>query len=63
MTGQAPGRTSDKAITLFGGSGTGPSSGLGIQFAAIGKVAYDLAKARGFDIELPVNLFTQTHNP
>ena len=63
VAGLAPGRTSEKEITLFGGSGTGPSSGLGIQFAAVGKVAYDLAKARGLGIELPVNLFTQTHHP
>ncbi len=63
VAGVAPGRVCDEEITLFGGSGTGPSSGLGIQFAAVGKVAYDLARARGLGIELPVNLFTQTHHP
>ena len=63
VAGSVTGRTSHEAITLFGGSGTGPSSGLGIQFAAVGKVAYDLAKARGLGIKLDVNLFTQTHHP
>lgn len=62
VAGRMPGRITDDEITLFGGTGTGPRSRLGIQFAAVGKVAYDLAKARGLSIDLPVNLFTQTHH-
>lgn len=63
VAGMRPGRTNDLDITLFGGSGTGPSSGLGIQFAAVGKVAYDLARAKGLGREIPTDWLTQLHHP
>jgi alanine dehydrogenase len=63
VAGQKKGRTSDQDITLFGGSGTGPSSGLGIQFAAVGKIVYDLARKNGLGYEIPTTLLTQTHHP
>ena len=63
VAGQKPGRASDQDITLFGGTGTGPSSGLGIQFAAVGKLAYDLARARGLGHEIPTEWLTEAHHP
>jgi len=63
VAGQKQGRTSDQDITLFGGSGTGPSSGLGIQFAAVGKVVYDLARKKGLGYEIPTAYLTETHHP
>jgi alanine dehydrogenase len=62
VAGQATGRMRDEEITLFGGSGTGPSSGLGIQFAAVAKLAYDAARERGLGRDLPTEWFTQTHH-
>jgi ornithine cyclodeaminase/alanine dehydrogenase-like protein (mu-crystallin family) len=62
IAGQAPGRVREEELTLFGGSGTGPSSGLGIQFAAVAKIAYDAARERGLGRELPTEWFTQTHH-
>ncbi len=61
--GRKKGRTSDQDITLFGGSGTGPSSGLGIQFAAVGKVVYDAAGKRGLGHEIPTSFLTEVHHP
>lgn len=63
VAGQRRGRNSDQDITLFGGSGTGPSSGLGIQFAAVGKVVYDLAMAKGLGHEIPTEWLTQSRHP
>lgn len=63
IAGRKEGRTSTSALTLFGGSGTGPSSGLGIQFAAVGKLAYDLARAKGLGREIPTEWLTQEHHP
>lgn len=63
VAGKASGRHNDEQITLFGGSGTGPSSGLGIQFAAVGKIVYDLARARGVGREIPTDWLTQVHHP
>ena len=57
------GRTTDQEITLFGGSGTGPSSGLGIQFAAVGKIVYDLARKRRLGHEIPTDWLTELHHP
>lgn len=57
ITGKVAGRTDRKQITLFGGSGTGPSSGLGIQFAAIGAVIYEAAKRKGLGREVPSEWF------
>jgi ornithine cyclodeaminase/alanine dehydrogenase-like protein (mu-crystallin family) len=63
VAGQKVGRTSDRDITLFGGSGTGPSSGLGIQFAAVGKIVYDLARERRLGHEIPTDWLTEVHHP
>lgn len=63
LVGTETGRTHDDAITLFGGTGTGPSSGLGIQFAAAGKVVLDRARERGVGRELPTEWFTEEHHP
>lgn len=63
MAGLVPGRTAADQITVFGGSGTGPSSGLGIQFAAVGKVAVDMAKRHGLGHEIPTEWFTEVHHP
>jgi ornithine cyclodeaminase/alanine dehydrogenase-like protein (mu-crystallin family) len=57
VTGKVSGRTDGKQITLFGGSGTGPSSGLGIQFAAIGAAIYEAAKKQGLGREIPTDWF------
>jgi len=57
LIGKVPGRTNKKQITLFGGSGTGPSSGLGIQFAAIGAMIYEAAKREHLGREIPDDWF------
>jgi alanine dehydrogenase len=59
----AAGRRSDDEITLFTGGGTGASSGLGIQFAAVGNVVYEAARAAGRGRELPTEWFTQNEKP
>lgn len=61
--GRAEGRGNDEEITLFGGSGTGPSSGLGIQFAAVGKLVYDRARELGLGHEIPSDWFCEVHHP
>lgn len=63
IAGLKQGRRDARAITLFGGSGTGPSSGLGIQFAAVGKLAYDLARAAKLGREIPTEWLTEEHHP
>lgn len=63
VAGKKQGREDSKQVTLFGGSGTGPSSGLGIQFAAVGKLVYDLARAKGVGREIPTEWLTQVHHP
>lgn len=63
VAGQKIARKAAGDITLFGGSGTGPSSGLGIQFAAVGKVVYDAARARGLGHEIPTEWLTEIHHP
>jgi alanine dehydrogenase len=62
LIGEAVGRTDDRQITLFGGGGTGGSSGLGIQFAGISKLAIDRARERGIGTEIPTELFLQEHH-
>lgn len=57
LSGKVPGRTDRKQITLFGGSGTGPSSGLGIQFAAIGAMIYEAAKREHLGRDIPDDWF------
>ena len=59
----AAGRRSPDQITLFTGGGTGASSGLGIQFAAVAHVVYQAAKAAGLGRELPTEWFTQKEKP
>jgi alanine dehydrogenase len=60
---RATGRRSDDDITLFTGGGTGASSGLGIQFAAVAHVVYEAARAAGRGRELPTEWFTQKEKP
>jgi alanine dehydrogenase len=57
------GRRDDQEVTLFTGGGTGASSGLGIQFAAVAGVVYEAARASGLGQELPTEWFTQAEKP
>ena len=57
------GRSSDGQITLFSGGGTGASSGLGIQFAAVASLVYRAALERGLGRELPTDWFLQEEKP
>jgi ornithine cyclodeaminase/alanine dehydrogenase-like protein (mu-crystallin family) len=54
MSGRWAGRTSDKPITFLNNQGT-----QGLQFAAVGGAAYNLAKAKGLGHPLPLEWFTQ----
>jgi ornithine cyclodeaminase/alanine dehydrogenase-like protein (mu-crystallin family) len=58
LVGRAPGRTSDQQITMFN-----KNWGLGIEFAAVGKLVYDLAKKKGLGEEIPRVQFSQTSHP
>jgi ornithine cyclodeaminase/alanine dehydrogenase-like protein (mu-crystallin family) len=58
LAGQAPGRTAAGQITLLD-----KSWGLGIEFASIGKLVYDRARAAGAGHQLPGDWFTQTSHP
>lgn len=58
LVGRAPGRTDPGQITLLD-----KSWGLGIEFAAVGKLVYDRAKAAGAGHQLPGNWFTQLSHP
>jgi len=62
VAGLHSGRESPEEITLFGGIGTGPSSGLGIQYAP-GIVAYRRAVEKGLGYELPTELFLEAFHP
>ena len=55
LSGKGPRRSSDRQITMFL-----KSMGLGIEYAAVGKKVYDLAKERGVGRELPDEWFSQT---
>ena len=57
------GRRSPDEITLFTGGGTGASSGLGIQFAAVADAVFRAAQARGLGRDLPTDWFTQKEKP
>jgi ornithine cyclodeaminase/alanine dehydrogenase-like protein (mu-crystallin family) len=57
------GRGSPEQITLFTGGGTGASSGLGIQFAAVANAVYRAARERGLGRELPTEWFLQKEKP
>lgn len=63
VSGKAPGRLSDDQITIFanGGHGWGLDGGpgYGIQFTAVAKLVYDLARERGLGKELPLDWFQQ----
>lgn len=63
LNGTETGRTSRQEITLFGGTGTGPSSGLGIQFAAVGIKIYEAARKMGLGWEMDSELFCQEIQP
>jgi ornithine cyclodeaminase/alanine dehydrogenase-like protein (mu-crystallin family) len=54
MGGAWAGRTNDRQITFLNNQGT-----QGLQFAAVGGAAYNLAKARGLGHPLPLDWFTQ----
>jgi len=62
VAGQA-GRRSPEQITLFVGAGTGASSGLGIQFAAVGYAVYQAALKAGLGREIPTDWFLETAKP
>lgn len=62
VTGRAGRRSADE-ITLFTGGGLGVSSGLGIQFCAVGYAVYTAAKAAGLGRELPTEWFLETAKP
>ena len=57
------GRSSPDEITLFTGGGTGASSGLGVQFAAVADAVFRAAQARGLGRDLPDDWFTQKEKP
>ncbi len=54
MAGRWAGRTSDRQITFLNNQGT-----QGLQFAAVGGKAYELAKAKGLGHPLPLEWFVQ----
>jgi alanine dehydrogenase len=54
MAGRWRGRTDDRQITFLNNQGT-----QGLQFAAVGGMAYKLAQARGLGHPLPLEWFTQ----
>jgi len=58
LVGRAPGRTDPSQITLLD-----KSWGLGIEFASVGKLVYDRAKAAGAGQQLPGDWFTQVSHP
>ena len=58
LAGRVQGRTSREQITCFLNN-----YGLGIQFAAVGHVLLDAAKAAGIGRELPTEWFTESVHP
>ncbi|HWO40863.1 MAG TPA: ornithine cyclodeaminase family protein [Candidatus Eisenbacteria bacterium] len=54
MAGRWAGRTDDRQITFLNNQGT-----QGLQFAAVGGTAYNLARAKGLGHPLPLEWFTQ----
>ncbi|MBM2809805.1 MAG: ornithine cyclodeaminase [Chloroflexi bacterium] len=63
VSGKAPGRVNDEQVTIFanGGHGFGVDGGpgYGIQFTAMAKPVYDLARERGLGRELPLDWLRQ----
>ncbi|MBT5457245.1 MAG: ornithine cyclodeaminase family protein [Rhodospirillaceae bacterium] len=55
-------RTSNDDITVYGGVGTGPSSGLGLQYIPAW-IAYQRAREQGIGFEIPDELFLQDAHP
>jgi ornithine cyclodeaminase/alanine dehydrogenase-like protein (mu-crystallin family) len=66
VSNKVPGRKNDDQITIFanGGHGWGHDGGpgYGIQFTAMAKLIYDLAKERGVGRQLPLEWFQQDVN-
>lgn len=62
VTGAA-GRRNAEDVTLFTGGGTGASSGLGIQFAAVAQVVYTAALGAGVGHEIPTEWFSEDRKP
>ncbi len=58
LVGKAKGRTSDKQITFFLNN-----VGTGVQFAAMGYLAYRAAKKKGLGKEIPTDWFLQDIKP
>jgi len=54
MAGRWMGRSDDRQISFLNNQGT-----QGLQFAAVGAAAYNLAKAKGLGHPLPLEWFTQ----
>jgi ornithine cyclodeaminase/alanine dehydrogenase-like protein (mu-crystallin family) len=63
LAGKLEGRTDPSQVTMFGGSGTGPSSGLGLQFAAVGQLVYRKALELGRGYDVPSDLFLEDVHP
>jgi alanine dehydrogenase len=57
------GRVHERQITLFTGSGTGGSAGLGTQFVAVGAMIYKRARESGMGKEIPTEWFLQDFRP
>ena len=60
---KAEGRSTEDQITLFTGSGTGGSAGLGTQFVAVGAMIYKRAKEQGIGRDIPTEWFLQDFHP
>lgn len=58
LLGKGPRRTTPGQITLMN-----KNWGLGIEFASVGKLVYDRARAAGIGKELPTEWFSQTSRP
>jgi ornithine cyclodeaminase/alanine dehydrogenase-like protein (mu-crystallin family) len=58
ITGRVPGREGADEVTCFINN-----FGLGTQFAAVGWLAFDRARAEGLGTELPTDWFTETVHP
>jgi len=57
------GRTSEKQITLFTGSGIGGSAVQGTQFVAVGAMIYQRAREKEIGREIPTDWFLQEFRP
>jgi ornithine cyclodeaminase/alanine dehydrogenase-like protein (mu-crystallin family) len=58
LCGRIRGRENDRQITGFVNN-----IGMGAQFAAVGKIVYDAARAKGAGREVPLDWFTQDVHP